>query len=746
MRSKLTALAGAIGIILLASPLFAQNRRNTTLAITNVTVIPMDRERTIPNATVIVREGRIEAVSASAAVPEGAAVIDGTGKFLIPGLADMHAHLFSDYEFPDELAEDELRVMLANGVTTARLMIGTPEHLELREKIEKGRMLGPKIFAASPQIAGRSFGGIFNGYVATNADEAREAVGKAKADGYDFIKLTFFISRPVYDAVVDEAKKQGIPVIGHVDRQVGLETALEAGQQVEHLDGYFEAMIPEGSELAGSTSGVFVWRPEAWESLDELDEKKIADLAKLTAEKSPFSVPTLTFLKKAFGTGQDDEEIRSRPDYAFIPDRIREEMSGPRSQFWKNPPTEERRKRYVDYRNKLVKAIHDAGGKVMAGSDAPEWFLLYGFTLHRELESLRDAGLSNYEVLESATRNPAEFLGELDQAGTIEAGKVADLVLLDANPLADISNTQKIAGVMVRGRWISKDAIDAALSGIRTRFRAAFEPRPKLISEDPTVNGDVFRGSVSPDGNSLYFFRKMDPRAEDYRIFRTDRRDGKWSPAVRVNLGGEHSDLYPSISRDGNLMVFASYRKAPGDASEKPNAHIWLTKRVGDGWSEPELVENVNRLGWYHSWVEFGPDGSIHFRRTSPDWSQTETLVARPNGNGFSAPVPFEPVTRWQGWRKDVDVEGGSPGPNGELVFLNVRSRDPFSGRLATDIWVTRKGDGRWSEPKPLGPTINLAGIDLFQFFSKDGRTMYFIRDFDRIYSFPMDEVMRTIE
>ncbi|REJ75615.1 MAG: hypothetical protein DWQ47_09095 [Acidobacteria bacterium] len=745
MKSR-TLILQLIVIALLMAPLFGQNRRNAPIAITNVTVIPMDRERSIPNATVIVSEGKIAEIRTEREIPEGATVIDGTGKFLIPGLADMHAHLFSDYEFPDELAEDELRLMLASGVTTVRLMIGTPEHLVLRENVDRGRVFGPKIFAASPQIAGRSFGDIYNGYVATNPEQAREAVRNAKADGYDFVKLTFFISKPVYDAVVDEAKKLGIPVIGHVDRQVGLDAALDAGQQVEHLDGYFEAMLPEGSELPGSTSGVFVWRPDAWQSLDVLDEGKIAQLAKKTAEKSPYSVPTLTFLKKAFGSGQTDEEIVARPDYGFLPDKIRDEMSGPRNQFWKSPPSEDRRAKYVDYRNKLVKAIHDAGGKVMAGSDAPEWFLLYGYTLHRELESLREAGLSNYAVLESATRNPAEFLGEIDVAGTIEPGKRADLVLLDANPLNEISNTRKIAGVMVRGRWVGKESIETMISGIRPRFRAAFEKRPQLISDHPSLNGSAYRGTLDPDGNSLYFFRKMDPRAEDYRIFRTDRKNGKWTPAVQVDLGGDHSDLYPSISRDGKRMVFASYRKAPGDTSDKPNSHIWMAEKTGAGWGEPTLVENVNRLGWYHSWVEFGPDGSIHFRRTSPDWSQTETLVARPDGDSFRPPAPFEPVKKWQGWRQDVDVEGGTPGPTEDLVFLNVRSRDPASGRLATDIWVTRRDNGEWTEPEPLGPTINLGGIDLFQFFSKDGSTMYFVRDFERIYSFPMADVMRTIE
>lgn len=716
------------------------------VAITNVTVIPMDRERTIPNATVIVRGGKIESVTTGGRVPEGATEIDGRGKFLIPGLADMHAHLFSDYEFPDELARDELRVMLANGVTTVRLMIGTPEHIDLRDRINAGRLFGPTIFAASPQLSGRSFGEIVNGYVVTKPEEARSAVRKAKADGYDFIKLTFFITREVYDAVVDEAKKQNIRVIGHVDRQVGLDAALEAGQQVEHLDGYFEAMIPEDSEIAGSTSGVFVWRPEAWESLDVLDEKKIPELAKRTAEKSPFTVPTLTFLKKAFGTGQTDEEIAASPDHGFIPERIREEMSGPRAQFWKSPPSEDRRAKYVKYRNMLVKAIHDAGGKVMAGSDAPEWFLLYGYTLHRELESLRDAGLSNYAVLESATRNPAEFLGELDEAGTIEAGKRADLVLLDADPLKDISNTTMISGVMVRGRWLSKEAIDATLEEIRPRFRAAFDPRPKLLDDDPSLIGGVYRGSFTPDGETLYFFKRTAPQGEQYRIFRTSRKEGKWGPAEMVDLGGDFSDLYPAISNDGKRMVFASYRPAPGDTSEKPNSHLWLTEKEGDKWGKPKFLASVSKLGDYHSWVEFGWDGDLFFRRTTPDWSNTVTLRARFNGKGFDAPEPFAEVEQIIRSTPGLNSSGGSPGPTKDLIFIDAGARDPLTGRGASDIYVSRKVDGKWSEAKPFGPTINLGGFDVFPFVSPDRKTMYFVRDFERFYSMDLDEAMRTIE
>lgn len=450
---------------------------NAAVAFVNVNVIPMTGERVLREQTVVVRDGRISAIGPAkrTRMPKDALRIDGRGKYLMPGLVDMHSHLFSDDEFPDDLADEELAIMLASGVTTIRLMIGTPEHLVLREKVRRGEILGPTIYAASPQLAGRAFGNHFNGRAVTNADEARKAVRDFKAQGYDFIKLTFWISRPVYDAVIETAKEVGIRVIGHVDAQVGLQRALEAGQQIEHLDSYFEAVLADNSPIKVSVSGTSVWRMPNWESMDYIDEQKIQRVARETVKAGVWSCPTLTFLKLAFGLGQTDEEIRSRPDYRFIPQKLRDEMAGPRQRFWATAPTEQRRMQYVNVRNRLVKALYDAGGKIMAGSDAPEWYLLYGYTLHREIRSLVEAGLPPYAALEAATRNPAEFFGTLSQTGTVEAGKRADLLLLQANPLEDVSNTERRVGVMTRGRWLPEAELQKMLDDIAPRFQAAFD-------------------------------------------------------------------------------------------------------------------------------------------------------------------------------------------------------------------------------------------------------------------------------
>jgi imidazolonepropionase-like amidohydrolase len=428
-----------------------------TLAITDVTVIPMTRDTAIRDATVLIRDGRIAAVGASRnlPVPAGARRIDGRGKYLIPGLADMHTHLYSDGETPDSLAKYELGVMVANGVTATRFMIGTPEHFILRREVEAGRIVGPQLWIASPQVTGKED---VNSRVVTSPADARTAVKEMADRGYDFIKLTLFIPLPVYDAIVSEAREQRIRVVGHVDPEVGVARALAAGQQIEHLDNYLESVLADSAPMRASVSDRGLFKLKNWESLDYVDDSKVERIAGATARAGIFTCPTLTVFKKAFALGQSDEEIKARPDWGIMPADLRAGYLGAREKYWKNPPSEGRRMRWVQVRDRLVKAIADSGGRIMTGSDTPEWFFGYGWTLHREMESLVAAGLTPYQALEAATRNPAEFLRATREWGTIDVGKRADLVLLAANPLEDIRNTTRIEAVSIGGRWL--DAVE----------------------------------------------------------------------------------------------------------------------------------------------------------------------------------------------------------------------------------------------------------------------------------------------
>ena len=462
-------------ILTLAFVASAQTKRDV-VAFVNVTVIPMDKERLLSNQTVIVSNGVIAEIGDAkrVTIPKGAQRIDGIGKFLIPGLSDMHVHLMSDEdEFPDSLAEDEFKIMLANGITTIRLMNGTPEQLVLRAKSARGEIIAPTIYAASPQFIGRKSS---NAYVVTNETEARESVRKAKQDGYDYLKLTTNLKPEVYEAIVDEARRQKIRIVGHADsRSVGLERALKAGQQIEHLDSYLEALLPKNSPIQGSVSDIYLYKPENWISLDYIDENKIPEIARATVEANPFSTPTLTLFKYTFGIGRTEDAIKAQPDIRFYPQKTIDLWLGVNKRYWATAASTERRAKYVRIRNRIVIAIHDAGGKILAGSDTPEWLMLYGYTLHRELRTLNEAGLSNYATLASATRNPAEFFGTIEQTGTIEKGKRADLLLLEANPLESIANTERRAGVMLKGRWFAQTELDKWLDDIAPRFKHALD-------------------------------------------------------------------------------------------------------------------------------------------------------------------------------------------------------------------------------------------------------------------------------
>lgn len=254
--------------------------------------------------------------------------------------------------------------------------------------------------------------------------------------------------------------------------------------------------------------------------------------------------------------------------------------------------------------------------------------------------------------------------------------------------------------------------------------------------------GDVFRGAFAPDGRTLYFFRKVGT-GEDYRIFVSRFAGGRWSEPQRVDLGGEYSDLYPSVSRDGRRLVFSSYRPLPGDTAR--NAHVWIAERAGRGWGPPRPLAEANRPGYYHSGVEFGADDAIHFRRIAPDWQSRETLVARrdPGGPGYLPDVPWEPATIATRLRPDLSIAGGSPGPREDLVFLDVPTRDSASGRRASDIWIMERNATGWSQPRPLDPGINGPEFETFPFFSPDGRDLFFVRAFATVHRVNLDAALQ---
>lgn len=447
-----------------------------TTAFVGVNVVPMDRERILANQTVIVRNGVITEIgdAKKVKVPNGAVRVEGAGKYLIPGLVDMHTHLLSDGDdYPDSIAHDELRVMVANGVTTVRFMIGTPLLLQYRTDSSKGEIVAPTIWVASPHLTGREQG---NNFVVKTEEEARDAVRKSKAAGYDFIKVTTFVPPAIYEAAVDEAAKVGIRMVGHADREyVTAPGAWKAKQQIEHLDGYMEQILKDDAPMKGSVSDLYMSNPKNWESLDFVDEAKIPIVAKKSVAANPFSNPTQHFFKNTFALPRSEESIRAQPDFKFYPKKVQDQWLNwyKRSRLI-TEVSAERKMRWIDARNKLIKAIHDNGGKIMAGSDTPEFLWLYGFAMHHELKALRDAGIGNYPALAAGTRNPHEYLGSLSKSGTVEKGKAGDLILLNKNPLDDITATYDRAGVMLKGRYYTQSELNGWLDEIAPKIAGSY--------------------------------------------------------------------------------------------------------------------------------------------------------------------------------------------------------------------------------------------------------------------------------
>lgn len=424
------------------------------LAIENVTVIPMDSQRVLKDQTVVIDGRRITAVgpTASTKAPEGAARIDGRGKFLLPGLTEMHAHFLGPQglqQYGEALADRFLLLNVACGVTTLRGMIGGPRDLIVREEVARGARLGPQIFTAGPSVNGNSV---------PDVRAARRQITEQRAAGYDLVKIHPGVPLAAFDEVARTAKAEGIPFAGHVPAAVGLKHAMDAGMRtVEHLDGFVEAIQKEGTTLPEQT-GFF-----GSAIADSVDETKIAPLAAAARAKGVWNTPTQVLLDNIYG-GAAIDEVAARPEMKYVPKAMLEQWRTGAGQFRGPGFDPASARRFVELRRTLIRALRDAGAGLVLGADAPQVFNVPGFATLRELESMVAAGLTPFEALQSGTRNPAIALGVPESFGTVAVGRRADLLLLEADPLADIRNVWKRAGVVLAGRWLPASELDARLA------------------------------------------------------------------------------------------------------------------------------------------------------------------------------------------------------------------------------------------------------------------------------------------
>ena len=426
------------------------------LAFVNVNVVPMHgrSDPILEGQTVVVADGRIAAIGdyRRFSPAEGLEVLDAQGQYLVPGLTEMHGHLPSA-RMSDEDIRNLLFLYIANGVTTVRGMQGDPSQFALRSAIDRGRLLGPRLYLASVSM---------NGSSVTTPEDAAQLTREYKVDGYDLLKTHEGMSLEVFEAMATTAAEVGIPFGGHVSDDVGLRHSLALGQvSIDHLDNYVEALVPEDTRSAGELGvhGVGAL-------LDEVDETSISDLVQATVDADAWVVPTMVLWETAFYNERGSVDVLpDRPEVRYMPpetvDRWRQAVD-----MRLGASNIELNRRVAALRRRILRELHDGGANVALGTDSPQVFSVPGFAIHHEMALYVEVGMTPYEVLEIGTRRPAEYFEATDEFGTVEVGRRADLLLLKANPLDDISNLRARVGVMVNGRWLPNDDIELRLRDI----------------------------------------------------------------------------------------------------------------------------------------------------------------------------------------------------------------------------------------------------------------------------------------
>ncbi len=416
----------------------------------HVNVIPMTEEKVLKDQDVVIKNGIIKAVGNSGTVKfaKDARIIEAKGKYLIPGLAEMHAHVPPTDDI--EAMKDVLGLFLNNGVTLIRGMLGHPKHLELRNMLERGEIIGPHFYTSGPS---------FNGNSVKTPEAAMQMVKDQKKAGYDFLKLHPGLTKENFDAIAKTADENGIPFAGHVSLDVGVWRAIEAKYaSIDHLDGFIESLVPGAENMKQEEMGSF-----AMFIAKNADEKKIPALMSALKEKNIWIVPTQCLAERWFSPDKTAEAFAAEPEMIYMKEDIIKNWVNNKKNLMANPKYKaDDIRKFIALRRKLIYECQKNGVGLLLGSDAPQVFDVPGFSVHHELKYMVDAGLTPYQALQSGTVNPAKYFNRTD-LGLIKPGYISDLVLLDADPLENIENTKKIAGVMRGNNWFAKDIITANL-------------------------------------------------------------------------------------------------------------------------------------------------------------------------------------------------------------------------------------------------------------------------------------------
>lgn len=434
-------------------PCFAQEiiEKDREVVFKSVNVVPMDRESIIENQVVVVKNGKIQSIRSpkKAKYRKNALVIDAQGRYLIPGLAEMHAHVppVDDLEPMKEV----LMLFAANGITTIRGMLGHPKHLELRKMINSGEITSPQFFTSGPSLSGQSV---------QTQDQAVQIVKEEKQAGYDFLKIHPGLTKDNFDAMVRTAKEQDIPFAGHVSFHVGVWKAIESKQQtIDHMDAFVEGLVPGIENMTEEETGLF-----GMYVADKVDTTRIPKLMKALRENNVWVVPTQALAERWFSPARTAESFRSDPEMKYMDPKTLDNWVKAKTNLATNPKYDpEKINNYINLRRKLIYECNRNGVGLLLGCDAPQIFNVPGISTHHELQYLVDAGLTPYEALKTGTINIGVFYNKPGEMGVIKEGANGNLVLLNANPLESIANTSKIEGVLVGNRWMNRATLDDVL-------------------------------------------------------------------------------------------------------------------------------------------------------------------------------------------------------------------------------------------------------------------------------------------
>lgn len=427
----------------------------------NLSVLSMDEAALTAGQSVIVVEDRITWVGPSdeLSIPDGVTVVDGDGRVLMPGLAEMHGHMPGSNQ-SQQYREDILSMYVLQGVTTLRGMAGDPVHLELREQAARGEIISPRIFAAGPAFSG--------GSVSTPEAARQRVVDQAEA-GYDLLKFSPGLSLEVFEAAVKEAHRHGIPFAGHISHDVGLERSLEAGKStIDHLDRYMEFFAPDQADRPDPPVIFF-----GYDLTPHVQPERIAEAARRTVEAGVGNVPTNTLLENVLNPALSVGEMEQWPGVDLMPESTVEAWGNSvrdiRSNEIYNP---DQASAYLDIRKQLTRELYEAGPDLLLlGADAPQIFNPPGYSVHRELEIMVDAGLSPFDAIRTGTVNVATHFDESDRSGKVAPGYRADLLLLRVNPLEVLPFGHAIEGVVLNGRFLDHERLNELEEGIRSRLR-----------------------------------------------------------------------------------------------------------------------------------------------------------------------------------------------------------------------------------------------------------------------------------